>query len=77
MKNQDKPINAVFTQHGTMRESGLTKLEYTAIQAMNGILSAQTEIRANGNSLSEHEVKWISEESIILAKQLLNQLEKE
>lgn len=44
---------------------------------MNGILSAQTEMREFGNSLSENDIKWISEESIILAKQLLNQLEKE
>lgn len=80
MKNQDKPINTVFTQHGTVYESGLTKLEYTSIQAMNGLTCNHEllkDIMSNNSDFKNllfHEA--IAIVSIKIAKELLNQLEK-
>ena len=55
MKNENLP------------SSGLTKLEYAAIMAMNGILS-------NGGMSDEHSV--VAYDAIAYAKELLKQLEE-
>ena len=78
MKNADKPINAVLTQSSSLQNEtslGLTKREYFAGLAMQGILSSQTEMRSNGFSLTKEEIKYICEESVLLADGLLKQLE--
>lgn len=78
MKNADKPINAVLTQSSSLQNEtslGLTKREYFAGLAMQGILSSQTEMRSNGFSLTKEEIKYICEESVLLADELLKQLE--
>jgi hypothetical protein len=78
MKNADKPINAVLTQSISLQNEtslGLTKREYFAGLAMQGILSSQTEMRSNGFSLTKEEIKYICEESVLLADELLKQLE--
>ena len=48
---------------------------YFAGLAMQGILSSQTEMRSNGFSLTKEEIKYICEESVLLADGLLSQLE--
>ena len=78
MKNADKPINAVLTQSISLQNEtslGLTKREYCARLAMQGILSSQTPMRSNGFSLTKEEIKYICEESVLLADGLLAQLE--
>ena len=86
MNNADKPINPLMEldyQESSIQqrivfqgqEYGLTKREYFAGLAMQGILSSQTEMRSNGFSLTKEEIKYICEESVLLADGLLKQLE--
>lgn len=68
MKNSEEPIYPI-TNQGTLRNrNGLTKREYFAAMAMQGIL-------ANENTgLSSNEV--IAKESVKLANLLLTELDK-
>ena len=85
MKNADKPIHVKngenmihsfnSTDYSQGNFEGLTKREYFAGLAMQGILSSQTEMRSNGFSLTKEEIKYICEESVLLADGLLKQLE--
>ena len=85
MNNADKPIHVKngeniihsfnSTDYSQGNFEGLTKREYFAGLAMQGILSSQTEMRSNGFSLTKEEIKYICEESVLLADELLKQLE--
>ena len=70
MKNEDlpaHPADVVFEPNGSLfKLSGLTKLEYAAIMAMNGILS-------NGDMSIESVTAY---DAIAYAKELLKQLEE-
>ena len=77
MKNADKPINPVLTQSPSLQNDtslGLTKREYFAGLAMQGLLSNSY---SNGFSqpLSEYDSKSIAKFSIEYADELLKQLE--
>ena len=43
MKNADKSANAIFNQHGFAYSEGLTKREYFAGLAMQGLLTSDTD----------------------------------
>lgn len=85
MNNADKPIHVKngenmihsfnSTDYSQGNFEGLTKREYFAGLAMQGILSSQTEMRSNGFSLTKEEIKYICEESVLLADGILAQLE--
>ena len=67
MKNADKPINPVLTQSPSLQNEtslGLTKREYFAGLAMQGLL--------NNTAFT---VKFIASMSVQIAEELLKQLE--
>ena len=71
MKNQDKPIYPTIHQNsdGTLDYSlnqGLTKREYFAGLAMQGLLATSRNLSTDS--------KWLSEAAIRYADELLNQL---
>jgi len=71
MENQDKPAYPTIHQNsdGTLDYSlnqGLTKREYFAGLAMQGLLATSGKLSTNS--------KWLSEASIRYADELLNQL---
>ena len=68
MKNSQKPVYPLQNVNGTILQTGLTKREYFAGLAMQGLL-------ANENlSATEQDV---AKASVILADELLKQLENE
>jgi hypothetical protein len=88
MKNADKPINPIFDQQGFISHQstleignhetlhGLTKREYFAAMAMQGLLS-------NSNWMQEYQKeKYLMTDNVVAevstqyAEALLNQLEK-
>ena len=75
MANRDQAAGGEMIRVGDVQvsEGGLTKREYAAIQAMNGLLSTTdpvTDWTIDGTRL-------IAEESAILADALFDELEKE
>ena len=69
MKNADKPINPVLIQSPSLQNEtslGLTKREYFAGLAMQGLLASN-----NGQSID-----YLIHQSIKAADELLKQLEK-
>lgn len=81
MKNSEQPIIPFISSNGTPYDAnhlGLTKREYFAGLAMQGILSQYTEMAANGAS-TEHFGGMqmnIAIEAVNLADELLKQLDK-
>ena len=83
MKNADKPINPIFDRHGLPLEdnkifkykaNGLTKREYFAGLAMQGLLA----LPDKGTFASFDEaIEWMCEVSVKFADELLKQLENE
>ena len=76
MKNADKPINPVLTQSPSLQNDtslGLTKREYFAVLAMQGLISSFTEKASYGGLGTEMEetIKC----AIEYADELLKQLE--
>ena len=79
MKNGDKPINPVLTQSPSLQNDtslGLTKREYFAGLAMQGLLANSYGGMTSGGSrtFSPNE---ISKLAVIHAEELLKQLENE
>lgn len=79
MKNADKPINPVLTQSPSLQNDtslGLTKREYFAGLAMQGLLANCNGGMTSGGSrtFSPNE---ISKLAVIHAEELLKQLENE
>ena len=75
MKNADKPINPVLTQSPSLQNEtslGLTKREYFAGLAMQGLISNPNIVRPKE---SDEEFKYFSERAIKYADELLKQLE--
>ena len=75
MKNADKPINPVLTQSPSLQNDtslGLTKREYFAGLAMQGMISNPNIVRPKE---SDKEFKDFSERAIKYADELLKQLE--
>ena len=70
MKNADKPINPVLTQNPSF--IGLTKREYFAVLALQGLLALPD--KGTYNSFDEA-IERICELSIKFADELLKQLE--
>ena len=87
MNNADKPIHVKngenmihsfsSTDYSQGNFEGLTKREYFAELFLQGILSAQTELRANGNYNHTYNgsIERIVSESLSIADELLKQLE--
>lgn len=91
MENADRPINPAISEkindteffeynlpHGQRQHSGLTKREYFAGLFIQGILAAQTEMRANGtqNDYFGGQVENIVSEALTITDELLKALEK-
>jgi hypothetical protein len=81
MHNSNQPINPVESEgkdvHGytvKIKHLGLTKREYFAGLAMQGLLSSMTEKAANGAWMTESTL--IAEHSVTLADELLKELSK-
>lgn len=78
--NANEPINPIRGKmQGESDYKGLTKREYFAGLAMQGLLSQHTELAANGGS-TEHFVGMqedIAKEAVHLADALLLELEKQ
>lgn len=85
MKNADKPINPFYHKGSMQTENtidknrphllGLTKREYFAAMAMQGLLTRIPYIENWETDLGFLESKRIAVESIIMADELLKQLE--
>jgi hypothetical protein len=83
MENSEQPINPTpyVNRDGSIQHDvyqGLTKREYFAGLAMQGILAQFTELAASGSSTEHHGgmQEDIARESVNLADALLKQLEK-
>ena len=70
MNNADKPINPVLTQNPSL--IGLTKREYFAGLAMQGLLALPD--KGTFGSFDEA-IEWMCEVSVKFADELLKQLE--
>ena len=70
MKNADKPINPVLTQNPSL--IGLTKREYFAGLAMQGLISS---CDWNFTTFNKDLIESTSKNAIDLADELLKQLE--
>ncbi|WP_027381848.1 hypothetical protein [Epilithonimonas caeni] len=75
VSNRDDQLMEVFTDEVN---PGLTKKEYFSSLFIQGILSSQTQMRANGiqNDHFSGQVENIFSEAIVFADELLKQLEK-
>ena len=74
MKNADKPINPVLTQSPSLQNDtslGLTKREYFAVLAMQGLIAGRWACPDN----VPNDVETIVEQSVLHADKLLKQLE--
>lgn len=71
MENSKEPAFACASDYKA--QTGLTKLEYFTAMAMQGIMSIP------GNDLEDRRffAEYIAEKSVKIAKETLNQLEKE
>lgn len=85
MGTDKKPDNIqafpqTWEQNGTTDnwENGMTLRDYFAAKAISGILSSQTEMRANGmdNASFGMQIETIVEESFLIADAMLKQREK-
>ena len=77
MENADKPINPVLTQSPSLQNDtslGLTKREYFAGLAMQGLISS---CDWNFTTFNKDLIEATSKNAIDLADELLKQLEKE
>ena len=77
MKNADKPINPVLTQSPSLQNEtslGLTKREYFAGLAMQGLISS---CDWNFTTFNKDLIEATSKNAIDLADELLKQLENE
>ena len=77
MKNADKPINPVLTQSPSLQNDtslGLTKREYFAGLAMQGLISS---CDWNFTTFNKDLIEATSKNAIDLADELLKQLENE
>ena len=75
MKNADKPINPVLTQSPSLQNDtslGLTKREYFAGLAMQGLISS---CDWNFTTFNKDLIEATSKNAIELADELLKQLE--
>lgn len=81
MKNADQPINpdpmrsaeqTLINENPYEHPIGLTKREYFAGVAMQGLLSNSSMIEGHNNI----EIEWIAKHAILQADELLKQLEK-
>ena len=70
-ENKDKGAFACVDSEGQYLQPGLTKLEYFTAMAMQGIM------QLDGWGDGRFSTKYISEKSVKIAKETLNQLEKE
>lgn len=75
MKNSEQPSNPISVNNP--RFSGLTKREYFAGIFIQGILSAQTEMRSNGITNDQYggAVENLVSEALSITDELLKQLE--
>lgn len=73
--NENKPAFACASD--ARYQSGLTKREYFAAFAMQGILSSQTGLRSIGAYNDEPSAKFIALESVVIADTLIEALNKE
>lgn len=69
MKNADKPTFPYRHSELLKENRGLTKREYFAAMAMQGLC-------ANSNSGSQHSFDRLAKEAVMYADELLKQLEK-
>lgn len=88
MKNADKPINPIVNQHGFVSHQsllekdkyqvlqGLTKREYFAAMAMQGLITAEADRIMGEKITSDNAVDIITKRSIQYADALLTALEK-
>lgn len=83
MENSKQPINPTpyQNQDGTIQHDvyfGLTKREYFAGLAMQGLMASMTEMRANGNSVNIHSgmCENLAIECVDMADALLDALSK-
>jgi len=67
-------INPTYSQSGVELNKGLTKREYFAAMAMQGLLTRVPNRPNNETDLGVIELKRISEESTIMADALINAL---
>jgi hypothetical protein len=80
MENSNEPAYPISEEmtdridSGITIYTGLTKREYFSGLAMQGLLASFTEKSANGNWGTEN--KMVAEVSVMLADELLKQLEK-
>jgi hypothetical protein len=79
MENSEAPISPIVLQEGLTSNShvevGLTKREYFAGLAMQGILAGMQGILAVRQNSLDSEMKWVSECATKIADELLKQLE--
>jgi len=68
MENSKEPAFACASDHKA--QTGLTKLEYFTAMAMQGIM-------CRGRGTGRFSTEYIAEKSVKIAKETLNQLEKE
>lgn len=75
MKNSDKPINPTTSWNGCedVTHLGLTKREYFAGLAMQGMIANQAIVRPKESDL---EFRFFSERAVKYADELLKQLEE-
>jgi hypothetical protein len=71
MKNGDKPISPVFDGSEFVNHLGLTKREYFAALAMQGMMTSQDE-----NGTWRHDIKQCAKNSVLMADVLLAELDK-
>ena len=80
MKNANMPASPAVYMDNTQGngemycdQQGLTKREYFAAMAMQGILSNSTVVDIG----SDHQMEWASKAAVFSADTLLNELEKD
>lgn len=77
MENKHKPAFYNPNSYSMQGDDGLTKREYFAGLAMQGLLASMTEMSANGGSINKHHglCESLAIECIDMADALLKQLE--
>ena len=77
MKNGEKQVYPLQSNNGTILQTGLTKREYFAGLAMQGILSNQQLVGYLNAKDDSEDAQLISKAAVFVADKLLKQLENE
>jgi hypothetical protein len=78
MENGKQPAFAMLDPNGSYTQYGLTKREYFAGLAMQGIMASLTEMQSNGGSILHHVGldQTLAKEAVCIADALLLELDK-